>query len=270
MFSHALPPAGSLPAIDPSGKGSQRDRPPARTREGARTAWLDGPTGRVDCAGLPPLRGVHQHCGRGSWSRTPNSRGAACTLIARGLVAEEPCPAFGGSDEFAASMPGASWRALAEGIRHRRDASPAVLMRRLFSLDYLMEHATCLGFAPRARCEGRPKPGPPGRVSTSKRPMRRVEPERPRLRRTGLSAAPKAGEPAYPLGPRFAGPRQGLARVAPPPSIPWTPALRQAMARTRPAGRAHRRQPQPPRGSFGLGRAPTPTSLGRLAEPPSW
>ncbi len=144
-------------------------------------------------------------------ARTPNSPGAACTLIARGLVAEEPCPAFGGSDEFAASMPGASCRALAEGIRHRRDASPAVLMRRLFSLDYLMEHATCLGFAPRARCEGRPKPGPPGRVSTSKRLMRRVEPERPRLRRTGLSAAPKAGEPAYPLGPRFAGPRQGLA-----------------------------------------------------------
>ena len=109
-----------------------------------------------------------------------------------------------------------------------------------------------------------------GRVSTLKRPMRRVEPERPRLRQTGLSDALKVGEPAYPLGPRFAGPRQGLARVAPPPSIPWTPALRQAMARTRPAGRAHRRQPQPPRGSFGLGRAPPPTSLGRLAEPPSW
>ena len=34
------------------------------------------------------------------------------------------------------------------------------------------------------------------------------------------------------MGPRFAGPRQGLAGVAPPPSIPWTPALRQAMART--------------------------------------
>ena len=50
---------------------------------------------------------------------------------------------------------------------------------------------------------------------------------------TGLSDAAKAGEPAYPLGPRFAGPRQGLTRVAPPPSIPWTPALRQAMARTR-------------------------------------
>ena len=181
----------------------------ARRRSNRLAGRADGPSGSrwsASAAGCSPA-----HCGRGSWSRTPNSRGAACTLIARGLVAEEPCPAFGGSDEFAASMPGASCRALAEGIRHRRDASPAVLMRRLFSLDYLMEHATCLGFAPRARCEGRPKPGPPGRVSTLKRPMRRVEPERPRLRRTGLSAAPKAGEPAYPLGPRFAGPRQGLA-----------------------------------------------------------
>ncbi len=49
-----------------------------------------------------------------------------------------------------------------------------------------------------------------GRVSASRRPMRRDEPERPR-RRTRLSDALIAGEPAYPLGPRFAGPRQGLA-----------------------------------------------------------
>ena len=34
---------------------------------------------------------------------------------------------------------------------------------------------------------------------------------RPQLRRTSLSAASKARKPAYPLGPRFAGPRQGLA-----------------------------------------------------------
>ena len=59
-----------------------------------------------------------------------------------------------------------------------------------------------------------------GRVSPSKRPMRRVEPERPRLRRTGLLAAPKAGEPAYPLGPRFAGPRQGLAEGCAPSNPP--------------------------------------------------
>ena len=45
---------------------------------------------------------------------------------------------------------------------------------------------------------------------------------------TGLSDAAKAGEPAYPLGPRFAGPRQGLAGgCAPsdPPNgngTPWT------------------------------------------------
>ena len=45
---------------------------------------------------------------------------------------------------------------------------------------------------------------------------------------TGLSDAAKAGEPAYPLGPRFAGPRQGLARGAPPPSIPRRPALRRS------------------------------------------
>ena len=42
--------------------------------------------------------------------------------------------------------------------------------------------------------------------------MRRVEPAGSRARRRGLSDAAKAGEPAYPLGPRFAGPRQGLAR----------------------------------------------------------
>ncbi len=40
---------------------------------------------------------------------------------------------------------------------------------------------------------------PPGPGSTSKTPMRRVEPERARLRRTGLSDAAKAGEPAYPM-----------------------------------------------------------------------
>ena len=51
-----------------------------------------------------------------------------------------------------------------------------------------------------------------GHASALKRPMRRVEPECPRSLRTGLSDTAKVGEPAYPLGPRFAGPRQGLAR----------------------------------------------------------
>ena len=66
------------------------------------------------------------HRGRGSWTRTPNSCGAACTLIARGLAAEETVPGIRGeSDGFAVSLPGALYRALgAEDIRHRRDASP--------------------------------------------------------------------------------------------------------------------------------------------------
>ena len=52
---------------------------------------------------------------------------------------------------------------------------------------------------------GKPKPGSPGRVSTSKRRMRRVESERPRLRQTGLSAAAKVGEPAYSFGATLRG-----------------------------------------------------------------
>ena len=71
------------------------------------------------------------------------------------------------------------------------------------------------GFA--ASMPGAPLPSPrrrghpPGRVSPSKTPMRRVEPERPRMRRTGLSDAAKAGEPAYPPWPHFACPRRELA-----------------------------------------------------------
>ena len=44
---------------------------------------------------------------------------------------------------------------------------------------------------------------------------------------TGLSDAAKAGEPVYPLGPRFARPRQGLARGSA-PSIPQRPRLRRS------------------------------------------
>ena len=117
----------------------------------------------------------------------------------------------------------------AEYIRHH--AAPDVLMRCLVSLGYVIEEADLRGLPAEAervaafgggrhRTPAVARPGLPERASTSKRPMRRVEPERPRLRRTLLSDAAKAGEPAYPLGPRFAGPRQGLARGAPPPSIP--------------------------------------------------
>ena len=55
-----------------------------------------------------------------------------------------------------------------------------------------------------------------GHASASKRPMRRVEPARPRMRRTGLSDAANAGEPAYPMSYIGAGEGDGSA----PPSIP--------------------------------------------------
>ena len=54
---------------------------------------------------------------------------------------------------------------------------------------------------------------PPGPGSTSKTPMRRVESERPRLRRTGLSDAAKAGEPAYPVS--YTGAGEGLRPFEP-------------------------------------------------------
>ena len=63
---------------------------------------------------------------------------------------------------------------------------------------------------------------PAGRVSTSKRPMRHVEPARPQRRRTGLSDAAKAGERE---SQSTLGITAGLARDSA-PSIPNRPALR--------------------------------------------
>ncbi len=89
--------------------------------------------------------------------------------------------------------------------------------------------------APRCgRARGKPRPGTAGRVSASKRPMRRVEPEPLRVQRTGLSGATKVGKqaskqaskPAYPLSYNGAG--EGMAPA--PPSNP--PARRAPVAVT--------------------------------------
>ena len=61
--------------------------------------------------------------------------------VRRASPPRRPCRAFGGSAACAGSSPGVYDRALgAEHIRHRRTASPGVLMRRLLSLDYVIEH----------------------------------------------------------------------------------------------------------------------------------
>lgn len=62
-------------------------------------------------------------------------------LIAQGLAAEETVPGIGGIGRVCRIYSRRLYRAFgAEHIRHRRAASPRVLMRRLLSLDYVIEH----------------------------------------------------------------------------------------------------------------------------------
>ena len=62
-------------------------------------------------------------------------------LIAQGLAAEETVPRVRGIGRVCRIYARSLYRALgAEHIRHRRTASPGVLMRRLLSLDYVIEH----------------------------------------------------------------------------------------------------------------------------------
>ena len=62
-------------------------------------------------------------------------------LIAQGLAAEETVPGVRGIGRVCRIFSRGLYRALgAEHIRHRRTASADVLMRRLLSLDYVIEH----------------------------------------------------------------------------------------------------------------------------------
>ena len=62
-------------------------------------------------------------------------------LIAQGAAAEETVPGVRGIGRVCRIFSRGLYRALgAEDIRHRRAASEAVLMRRLLSLDYVLEH----------------------------------------------------------------------------------------------------------------------------------
>ena len=62
-------------------------------------------------------------------------------LIAQGVAAEETVPGIRGIGRVSRIFSRRIYRALrAEHIRHRRTASTEVLMRRLLSLDYVIEH----------------------------------------------------------------------------------------------------------------------------------
>ena len=63
-------------------------------------------------------------------------------LIAQGLAAEETVPGIRGIGRVCRIYARSLYRALGtEHVRHRRTATPAVLVRRLLSLDYVIEHA---------------------------------------------------------------------------------------------------------------------------------
>ena len=83
---------------------------------------------------------------RKQWSRFLNAhpeqvRRGVHALIASGVAAEETVPHIRGIGRVCRIFSRRLYRALdAEDIRHRRIASPTVLMRRLLSLDYVLEH----------------------------------------------------------------------------------------------------------------------------------
>ena len=83
---------------------------------------------------------------RAQWSRFLDAhpeqvRRGVHSLIAQGAATEETVPGIKGIGRVCRIFSRQLYRALgAEDIRHRRAASEAVLMRRLLSLDYVLEH----------------------------------------------------------------------------------------------------------------------------------
>ena len=83
---------------------------------------------------------------RAQWSRFLDAhpeqvRRGVHALIAQGAATEETVPGIKGIGRVCRIFSRQLYRALgAEDIRHRRAASEAVLMRRLLSLDYVLEH----------------------------------------------------------------------------------------------------------------------------------
>ncbi len=83
---------------------------------------------------------------RAQWStflrvHPEQARRGVHALIKRGLASEDTVPDIGGLGRVCRIFSRRLYRALgAEDIRHRRIASPEVLLRRLLSLDYVLEH----------------------------------------------------------------------------------------------------------------------------------
>ena len=120
---------------------------------------------------------------RAQWSRFLDAhpeqvRRGVHALIAQGAATEETVPGIKGIGRVCRIFARQIYRALgAEDIRHRRAASEAVLMRRLLSLDYVLEHPD-LPWLPTRAGEGRRirgarhrTPAPAPRGSTAEPPV---------------------------------------------------------------------------------------------------
>ena len=80
-------------------------------------------------------------CARFLGAHPEQVRRVVHALVTQGLAAEETVPGLGGIGRVCRIYSRRIYRALgAEHIRHRRDASSEVLLRRLLSLDYVIEH----------------------------------------------------------------------------------------------------------------------------------
>ena len=161
---------GRLPR---GGRGSQHSRgcyrahpPPVASREGGVDRnTLEGATGRTPPRS-PPARGawiatsasganatsaLGSPPARGAWIATPARqcpRPSHRGRLPRGGRGSQPVATLEGLQAYGRrdrpSLPNLQRRLYcalgAEDIRHRRTASPTVLMRRLLSLDYVLEH----------------------------------------------------------------------------------------------------------------------------------
>ena len=137
----------SRPTRPVESPGAGGPRSSSRPRTPAGTLRLERPRGRVDRPGLSPQRPVHpgSFCAYFASNGAPAWRSRARrfvrSLLERGWAVEvaldglptttRPCRIFNKKVYRALGLP---------NVRHRRTASAGVLMRRLLSLDYILEH----------------------------------------------------------------------------------------------------------------------------------
>ena len=113
-----------------------------RDRMLAPFGWTGETAGWIALVCLHSGAFTRAQCARFLDAHPEQVRRVVHALIARGLAAEETVPGIRGIGRVCRIYARTLYRALgAEHIRHRRDASPEVLMRRLLSLDYVIEHA---------------------------------------------------------------------------------------------------------------------------------